>query len=523
MILSVRQVCKTYQLRMGWGGHKQRIQALRNVSLDLQPATCLGIVGASGAGKSTLGKLVLGLERPDAGEIWFQGEELGHLSPPDWYRVRREMQVVFQDSFSAVNPRLKAQDIIAEPLRNYLNLTPSESTQRTIQLLETVGLTASDATKYPHQFSGGQLQRVTIARAIALKPKLIVLDEPVASLDMSIQAQILDLLLHLKQEFSLSYLFITHDLAAVAYLADTLAVMQAGEMVELLHHVDLNQLTHPYSQQLLAAQLPSHPRDRFHLLNPMSNLSHVNWPHWLHRWDAQQSGYLPFREERFQVMLDALALTLPESFTALDLACGPGAISQKLLSRFPQARCLAVDYDPILLAIGQGALGTVGDRLRWVEADLTQAHWIDVLGEAQVDAVLSTTALHWLSGDQLVKLYQQLGQLVRPGGVFLNGDHLSFPPYLSTCKRLAKTIQAQQEQQAFIKHDQENWEQWWQAIASEPDLKALFEERQRRFAPRFTENEPTLEIHVAALYEAGFREVTTIWQRWDDRILMAVR
>lgn len=274
MILSVQQVSKTYQLRMGWGGHRQRIQALRGVSLDLQSGTCLGIVGASGAGKSTLGKLVLGLERPDAGEIWFQGEALGQLSRPDWYRMRREMQVVFQDSFGAVNPRLKAQEIIGEPLRNYLNLTESESTRRIIQLLETVGLTASDAAKYPHQFSGGQLQRVTIARAIALKPKLIVLDEPVASLDMSIQAQILDLLLHLKQEFNLSYLFITHDLAAVAYLTDALVVMQSGEVVESLNGVDLNQLTHPYSRQLLAAQLPTHPRDRKYFSSDLSLNSH---------------------------------------------------------------------------------------------------------------------------------------------------------------------------------------------------------------------------------------------------------
>lgn len=256
----------------------------------------------------------------------------------------------------------------------------------------------------------------------------------------------------------------------------------------------------------------------------MSNLqSHVNWQHWLHRWDAQQSGYLPFREERFQVMLDALALMLPNSFTALDLACGPGAISQRLLQRFPQARCIAVDYDPVLLAIGQGALGTVDDRLRWVEADLTQVSWLDQLGDAQVDAVLSTTALHWLPADRLVKLYQQLGQLMRPGGVFLNGDHLSFPSHLSTVKRWAKTIQTQQEQQAFIEHRQENWQQWWQAIADEPDLNRLFQERQQRFASRCTEHEPTLEIHVAALYEAGFREVTPIWQRWDDRILLAIR
>jgi SAM-dependent methyltransferase len=256
----------------------------------------------------------------------------------------------------------------------------------------------------------------------------------------------------------------------------------------------------------------------------MNNLqSQVNWHQWLHRWDVQQSGYLPLRKERFQVMLDALSLTMTESFTALDLACGPGAISQRLLQRFPAARCIAVDYDPVLLAIGRGALGTMGDRLRWIEADLMQAGWIELLGQTQVDAVLSTTALHWLPTDQLVRLYQQLGQLVRPGGVFLNGDHLYFSPHLETFNRLARIIQTQQQEQAFIERSQEDWKRWWQAIAEEPALKALLEERQRRFAPRLTENEPTLEIHAAALQEAGFREVATIWQHWDDRILMSVR
>ncbi len=253
------------------------------------------------------------------------------------------------------------------------------------------------------------------------------------------------------------------------------------------------------------------------------NLLKINWHHWLERWDAQQSGYLPYREERFQIMLDAIAHLLPESFTAIDLACGPGAISQRLLNRFPQATCIAIDYDPVLLAIGQGVLGSMGDRLRWIEADLTQDDWLEQIGETQVDAVLTTTALHWLRIDQLVHLYQKLGQIVRPGGVFLNGDHLYFPPHLGTIQRLAKAVQAQQEEQAFSVRNQEDWQQWWQAIEQEAELKALLTERHRRFQPRFTEHKPTLVIHEAALQEAGFREVSTIWQRFDDRILLVVR
>ncbi|HEY9697609.1 MAG TPA: class I SAM-dependent methyltransferase [Trichocoleus sp.] len=254
-----------------------------------------------------------------------------------------------------------------------------------------------------------------------------------------------------------------------------------------------------------------------------NNLLKINWHHWLERWDAQQSGYLPYREERFQIMLDAIAHLLPESFTAIDLACGPGAISQRLLNRFPQATCIAIDYDPVLLEIGQGVLGTIGDRLHWIEADLTQDDWLEQMGETQVDAVLTTTALHWLQIDQLVHLYQKLGQVIRPGGVFLNGDHLYFPPHLAIIQRLAKAVQTQQEEQAFSVKKQEDWQQWWQAIEQETELKELLIERHQRFQPRFTEHEPTLVIHEAALQEAGFREVSTIWQRFDDRILLAVR
>src|SRR5579859_4680068 len=140
----------------------------------------------------------------------------------------------------------------------------------------------------------------------------------------------------------------------------------------------------------------------------------LDWQSWLRRWDQQQSGYLSDREQRFGIMLDVLEALLPERFVALDLACGPGSISQRLLARFPQARCVAVDFDPVLLMLGQNVLADMQGRLRWVEADLRDSSWPDQLGEKQVDAVLSTTALHWLPAESLVQLYRQLGKLVRP-------------------------------------------------------------------------------------------------------------
>ena len=176
------------------------------------------------------------------------------------------------------------------------------------------------------------------------------------------------------------------------------------------------------------------------------NSQHIDWRAWLERWDQQQAGYLPSREERFAVMLDALDVLLPASFVALDLACGPGCLSQRLLARFPAARCLAVDLDPVLLMLGRHALGDMDGRLRWIEADLRDPSWVSRLDGTQVDAVLTTTALHWLRPETLLPLYQQLASLIRPGGLFLNGDHSRFPPQQPSLLTLAERLSQRQEQ-----------------------------------------------------------------------------
>lgn len=252
----------------------------------------------------------------------------------------------------------------------------------------------------------------------------------------------------------------------------------------------------------------------------------IDWAAWLQRWDAQQTAYLPDREERFDVMLDVLDEFLPEKFVALDLACGPGAISQRLLARFPQARSVAVDLDPVLLAMGEAALGDQGGRLRWATADLEQPDWVRSLGEERFDAVLSTTALHWLPADALVRLYSDLGALVRPGGVFLNGDNMAFASHLPTFNRLAAAETERQRVRAFVNGGAEDWDAWWSALALEPDAVALLEERTRRFANHTFHDDadaPIYDVHEAALRNAGFREVGVIWQHIDNRILLAVR
>jgi SAM-dependent methyltransferase len=286
----------------------------------------------------------------------------------------------------------------------------------------------------------------------------------------------------------------------------------------------------------------------------------VDWTQWIARWDTMQTAYLPFREERFAIMLDVIAEVIGDRFLALDLASGPGAISQRLLTRFPHARCVAVDYDPALLALGQGALGDVDGRLRWVEADLRDPAWIEQLGETQVDAVLSTTALHWLDAGPLTRLYGQLGALVRPGGIVLNGDHMAYAPHLPTFRKLADAYVSRRRTQVFGEREgaiqEADWRAWWAAFAHEPGVEPLVVERERRFAsisetrhgtnalaePAKDGSEPPsladaaqettqlleraspiAEVHEAALRDAGFREVGVVWRTLDDGILLAVR
>jgi SAM-dependent methyltransferase len=250
----------------------------------------------------------------------------------------------------------------------------------------------------------------------------------------------------------------------------------------------------------------------------------LNWQEWMQRWDRQQSGYLQDREQRFTAMLDVLEALLPERFVALDLACGPGSISQRLLKRFPYARSVAVDFDPILLLLGQEVLGDMQGRLRWVEADLRDPDWYTQLGEEHVDAVLSTTALHWLTAGTLVQVYHRLGKLVRPGGVVLNGDEFEFGPHMPTFKKVDEYVPERVNKEIATRSDCEGWREWWDNLKREPGMEGLFAERQRRFIDKAHDHSHTLvELHEAALRDAGFREVGVIWQHMGNRVVMGVR
>ena len=243
----------------------------------------------------------------------------------------------------------------------------------------------------------------------------------------------------------------------------------------------------------------------------------TDWQGWLDRWEAQQGAYMPDREERFAVMIDAIEVVCGSSPHVIDLGSGPGSLARRLLDRIPGARVTAIDMDPVLLAIGRGALGDAGGRLTWLDADL-RSEW-DVTGP--VDGAVSTTALHWLQPDALAALYGHLAGVVRPGGAFLNGDQMAFPAAEARIGSAARAMRDRRETQAG---SGETWEGWWEAVAAEPGLAGEVAERGRRHHDHPDHDHPVdLTAHLDALRRAGFAEAATVWQHLADRVLLAIR
>jgi oligopeptide/dipeptide ABC transporter ATP-binding protein len=295
-LLEARHLTKYFPLRRGlFGTDPGAVRAVDGVSFTIEAGRTLGVVGESGCGKSTTAKLVLKLEEPTAGDILFEGRGLTTLDADGIRQYRRSVQAVFQDPFASLNPRMRVDAIIAEPLVTNEKIDKAQVRQRVARLLDLVGLPARSADLFPHEFSGGQRQRIAIARALALSPKLVVLDEPVSALDVSIRAQILNLLVDLQRDLGLAYLFIAHDLAAVAHMSHTIAVMYLGQLVEYGPAKTVaTDPKHPYTQALFSAALPSHPdesRDEIILtgevpspVNPPSGCRfHPRCPHVLPR------------------------------------------------------------------------------------------------------------------------------------------------------------------------------------------------------------------------------------------------
>ncbi|GAA2098261.1 dipeptide ABC transporter ATP-binding protein [Kitasatospora saccharophila] len=265
-ILEVRDLVKHYPLTQGVLFKKQvgAVKAVDGISFTLHKGETLGIVGESGCGKSTLAKVLMNLERATAGQVLYKGEDISRLSGAALKAVRRNIQMVFQDPYTSLNPRMTVGDIIGETFEIHPEVAPKGDRRKAVQdLLDVVGLNPEYINRYPHQFSGGQRQRIGIARGLALKPEIIICDEPVSALDVSVQAQVINLLEQLQQDFELSYMFIAHDLSIVRHISDRVGVMYLGKMVEIGTDLEIyDHATHPYTQALLSAVPVPDPSDR---------------------------------------------------------------------------------------------------------------------------------------------------------------------------------------------------------------------------------------------------------------------
>jgi len=262
-LLAVDRLVKRYRLpRENLFAAAPEVQALAGVSFTLEAGRSLGIVGESGSGKSTLARLVMALEAPSAGRVLLEGEDLNQLDAAALRRARAKFQMVFQDPYGSLDPRRTVLQTVAEPLAVLLGVARAEQRERAAEVLDAVGLRPADLAKYPHEFSGGQRQRIAIARALVTRPRLIVADEPVSALDVSVQAQVLNLMQDLQDRFGVTYLFISHDLAVIDLVCDEVIVLQQGRVVEQGHPDRLfTAPEHPYTRRLLAA-VPGMPQNR---------------------------------------------------------------------------------------------------------------------------------------------------------------------------------------------------------------------------------------------------------------------
>lgn len=263
-LLAVYELVKHFPVRSGMLNRvRDKVHAVDGVSFTLKPHETLGLVGESGCGKSTVGRALLQLIRPTSGQVWFQGQNLPDLKDAELRRLRREMQIIFQDPFSSLNPRLTVERIVEEPLITHAHGDGRNRRDRVAEALSIVGLLPEHMTRFPHEFSGGQRQRIMIARALILEPSLIIADEPVSALDVSVQAQVLNLLARLQARLKFSCLFISHDLGVVRYISHRVAVMYLGQIVELAPVEELyTNPMHPYTRSLLSAVPVPNPRMR---------------------------------------------------------------------------------------------------------------------------------------------------------------------------------------------------------------------------------------------------------------------
>ena len=280
-IVSLKNVTKTFPVGKTLLGRAAKfVHAVNNVSFDVYEGETFSIVGESGCGKSTTGRLINHLLIPDSGEIFFQGKEISKLSQDEMRPLRKDIQMIFQDPAGSLNPRMRVSELIEEPLLIHTKMTPDERRKLMLELLSIVGLSGKHAERYPHEFSGGQKQRIGIARALTVNPKLLIADEPISALDVSIQAQVLNLLQRLQARYQLTYIFISHDLSVVEMISDRVAVMYLGSLVETAPKAMLyGNPAHPYTQALLSAvPIPDPTQQKERIILQGDIPSNINLP-----------------------------------------------------------------------------------------------------------------------------------------------------------------------------------------------------------------------------------------------------
>lgn len=326
-LVTVDSVSKHFQLKRSFLslGRAPVVKAVDNISFSIEKGETLGLVGESGCGKSTLGRTILRLYEPTDGAIRFEDTNISELGKEDLRKFRTKMQIVFQDSYSSLNPRHRVGDIIAEPMMIHTEMKPKEIKDRIFELLKLVGLKPMHAERFPHEFSGGQRQRINIARALALYPRFVVCDEPISALDVSIQAQVVNLLQDLQKKLGITYLFIAHDLSMVQHISDRIAVMYLGRMMELATSRELfADPLHPYTQSLISAipiPNPKRERGRGHIVLEGEVPSPVNPP----------SGCVfhtrcPVAEEKCSLELPEYREAKPGHWVACHFALDPGKV-----------------------------------------------------------------------------------------------------------------------------------------------------------------------------------------------------
>ncbi|MGE8204740.1 ABC transporter ATP-binding protein [Heyndrickxia sp. NPDC080065] len=262
-VLEVKGLKKYYDINQGWFKENIKVKAVDDISFNVYKGETFGIVGESGCGKSTTGRTILRLDQPTEGQILFEGIDISLLPYEKMRKLRRKMQMVFQDPYASLNPKKTIKQILTEPLRVHNLYSKKERLEKAVEILEIVGLSSYHLERYPHEFSGGQRQRIGIAKAVILNPELIVTDEPVSALDVSVQSQVINLLLKLQKEFGLTYIFISHDLGVVRHITDRVAVMYLGKIVELANTEQLFiDPKHPYTKALISAVPINHPDEK---------------------------------------------------------------------------------------------------------------------------------------------------------------------------------------------------------------------------------------------------------------------